>query len=160
MKQPTTKRIHIVEGPDWREAIVALLDSRSPYRPWRYGFGEAHKGDPVAIVLHTEPRTVMTTVARIGADGRRDRAVAKPGLTGSGLVDIDSLVMLTRFDSGADPRDAWVLYGDDATRLERALKRAHRRRDKSMRYGHSSLPRRGSCCAPEGAATGAVSCST
>lgn len=139
MKQPAEKRIHIVEGPDWREAIVALLDSRSPYRPWRYGFGEAHKGDPVAIVLHTEPRTVMTTVARIGADGRRDRAVAKPGLTGSGLVDIDSLVMLTRFDSGADPRDAWVLYGDDATRLERALKRAHHRRDKSMRYGHSSL---------------------
>jgi hypothetical protein len=138
VKQPVKKRIHIVEGPDWRRSIVALLESRSPYRPWRYGFGEAHKGDPVAIVLHTEPRTVLTTVARIGADDRRDRAVARQGLTGSSLVDLDSLVMLTRFDRGADPRDAWVLYGDDATRFHRALKRAHRRRDKSMRFGHSS----------------------
>jgi len=33
---------------DSKDAVIALLDDRSPYRPWRYGFGEAHEGDPVA----------------------------------------------------------------------------------------------------------------
>jgi hypothetical protein len=58
--QTTTERLHIVEGTDWKDAVIALLDDRSPYRPWRYGFGEAHEGDPVAIVLHTDPPSVMT----------------------------------------------------------------------------------------------------
>jgi hypothetical protein len=86
--------LHIVEGTDWKLAVIALLDSRSPYRPWRYGFGEARKGDPVAIVLNTEPRTVMTSLGRIGVDGRRDRAVVEWPLPAPGLVDLDSLVLL------------------------------------------------------------------
>ena len=137
MKQPKTKRLHIVEGTDWKTSIIALLDSRSPYRPWRYGFGEARKGDPVAIVLNTEPRTVMTSLGRIGVDGRRDRAVVEWPLPAPGLVDLDSLVMLLEIDS--DPRDVWRLRGDTARRLENALTDANQRRDQQMRFGHSSV---------------------
>jgi hypothetical protein len=139
MKQHVTERLHIAEGIDWKAAIVALLESRSPYRPWRYGFGEARKGDPVAIVLHTDPRTVLTTLGRIGTDGRRDRAVVDWSLTAPGLVDLDSLVMLLEFDSDCDPRDVWLLRGDAARRLEQALTEANHRRDAAMRLGHSSV---------------------
>ena len=139
VKQPTKKRMHIVEGTDWKASIVALLESRSPYRPWRYGFGVARKGDPVAIVLHTDPRTVLTTLGRIGADGRPDRAVVDWTLPKPGLVDLDSLVMFLGFGDASDPRDVWRLRGDAATRLEVALTEAHRWRDKHMRFGHSSV---------------------
>ena len=139
MKQQVTKRVHIVEGIDWKASIIALLESRSPYRPWRYGFGEARKGDPVAVVLHTDPRTVMTSLGSIGADGRRDRAVVDWSLPAPGLVDLDSLVMLLGLDGDCDPRDAWLLRGDAARRLEQALTEAHLRRDASMRFGHLSV---------------------
>jgi hypothetical protein len=135
VKQPKAKRLHIIEGTDWKMSIIALLDSRSPYRPWRYGFGEARKGDPVAIVLNTEPRTVMTSLGRIGTDGRRDRAVVEWPLPALGLVDLDSLVILL----GSDPRYVWQLGGDAARRLETALTDANDRRDQQMRFGHSSI---------------------
>lgn len=139
MKQPTKKRLHIVEGTDWKSSIIALLESRSPHRPWRYGFGAARKGDPVAIVLHTDPRTVLTTLGRIGTDGRPDRAVVDWPVTAPGLVDLDSLVMLLGFEGDSDPRDVWRLRGDAATRLEVALTEADHLRDKYMRFGHSSV---------------------
>lgn len=135
MKQPKTKRLHIIEGPDWKTSIVALLDSRSPYRPWRYGFGEARIGDPVAVVLNTEPRTVMTSLGRIGTDGQWDRAVIEWPLPAPELVDLDSLVMLV----GCDPRYVWQLRGDTARKLEAALTDATDRSDQRMRFGHSSV---------------------
>jgi hypothetical protein len=64
--QTTVERLHIVEGSVWKDAVIALLESRSPYRPWRYGFGEAREGDPVAIVLNTDPHSVLTGLGRIG----------------------------------------------------------------------------------------------
>ena len=64
MTQTGIDRLHIVEGTDWKDALIALLDDRSPYRPWRYGFGEAHEGDPVAIVLNTDPPSVMTALGK------------------------------------------------------------------------------------------------
>jgi hypothetical protein len=137
VKRPKTKRLHIVEGTDWKTSVIALLDSRSPYRPWRYGFGEARIGDPVAIVLNTEPRTVMTSLGRFGTDGRRDRAVVEWPLPAPSLVDLDSLVMLLELDS--DLRDVWKLRGDAARGLEVALADASERRDHRMRFGHSSV---------------------
>jgi hypothetical protein len=47
--------------------VIALLDSRCPYRPWRHGFG-AQVGDLVAIVLNTDPPSIMTTLGRVGID--------------------------------------------------------------------------------------------
>jgi hypothetical protein len=137
VKQPATERLHVIEGTDWKTSIIALLESRSPYRPWRYGFGEAHEGGPVAIVLHTEPRTVMTTLATIGKDGRPDRAVMAWVLGALGLVDLDSLVML--LDLADDVRDVWQLRSKAARQLEKALAKAELRRDLHMRFGHSTV---------------------
>ena len=51
---------HIVEGNNWKDAVIALFEPESPYRPWRHGFGKAHAGDPVAVVVYTDPASVLT----------------------------------------------------------------------------------------------------
>ena len=68
--------------------MIALLESRSPYRPWRIGFGEARGGDPVAIVLNTDPPSVLTGLGRIGIDGRMDRAVVEWSDHAPGPLDL------------------------------------------------------------------------
>ena len=59
-----------------RRGDRSVLEPESPYRPWRHGFGEAHVGDPVAIVLNTDPTSVLTKLAYIGDDG--DPGCARP----------------------------------------------------------------------------------
>ena len=103
-----------------KDAVIALLESRSPYRPWRHGFGEAHEGDPVAIVLNTDPPSVMTTLGRIGTDGRPDRAVVKWPVASPGLLDLATLATVVGFEYDQDPRDVWQLHGDAAIRMELA----------------------------------------
>ncbi len=139
MTQTITERLHIVEGTDWKDAIITLLESRAPYRPWRYGFGEAHEGDPVAIVLNTEPPSVMTALGRIGTDGHADRAVVRWPYPAPGLAELATLVMVIGFASDQDPRNTWQLRGDAANRMELALAESEYRHDLSMRLGHSSL---------------------
>jgi hypothetical protein len=112
--QTITERLHIVEGSDWKDAVIALLDSRSPYRPWRYGFGVAHKGDPVAVVLNTDPPCVMTALGAIATDGRSDRAVVDWPLPPPGLVDLATLATIVDFETNQDPRYVWQLHGDAA----------------------------------------------
>ena len=119
-----TERLHIVEGSDWKDAVIALLESRSPYRPWRYGFGEAHEGDPVAVVLNTDPPSVMTTLGKIGcgrSSGSCSGQVAVPALRV--LIDLETLVMVVAFEHDQDPRHTWQLRGDAAIRMELALNR-------------------------------------
>ena len=139
MTDTITERLHIVEGSDWKDAVIALLESRSPYRPWRYGFGEAHEGDPVAVALNTDPPSVMTTLGKIAADGHPDRAVVKWPYPAPGLVDLETLVMVVAFEHNQDPRDTWQLCGDAAIRIELALTECRHRHDPSMRFGHTSL---------------------
>ena len=139
MTQTGIDRLHIVEGTDWKDAVIALLESRSPYRPWRYGFGEAHEGDPVAIVLNTDPPSVMTALGRIGSDGQPDRAVVDWPSPAPGLIELTTLVMMVGFESDQDPRDTWQLHREAANRMELALTECQFRHDSSMRFGHSSL---------------------
>lgn len=137
MAQTLTERLHILEGIDWKDAVIALLDSRSPYRPWCYGFGEAQMGDPVAIVLDTDPPSVLTVLGRIGADGRPDRALINWPRTAPGLVDLATLAVIGDFAD--DPRTSWLLRADAAIQMELALTECAYRIDESMRYGHSSV---------------------
>lgn len=137
MEQTITERLHILEGSDWKDAVISLLDSRSPYRPWRFGFGEAQMGDPVAIVLNTDPPSVLTELARVGADGRPDIALINWPITAPGLVDLATLTILGGFTQ--DPRTAWQLRGDAAIQMELALSECAYRHDDSLRYGHSSV---------------------
>ncbi|MGV0833956.1 hypothetical protein [Mycolicibacterium thermoresistibile] len=136
MKQ-TTDRLHIVEGVDWKAAVISLLDSRYPCHPWRYGFGEAHAGDPVAIVLNTDPASVLTSVGRIGIDGRPDLAVIEWPFHGVGLVDLTTLTLTLGLDE--DPRDCWQLRGYAAQQLETMLLECEYHHDHTTRFGHSSV---------------------
>ncbi|MDV3135724.1 hypothetical protein [Mycobacterium sp. 29Ha] len=139
MEQTTTERLHIVEGTDWKDAAIALMESRCPYRPWRYGFGEMREGDPVAVVLNTDPPSIMTTLGRIGIDGRSDRAVIEWPYPGPTLLDLTTLTAVVNFPHDQDPRNVWMLRGDAAIRLELALRETEWRNDQSMRFGHSSV---------------------
>ena len=137
--QTTTERLHIVEGSDWKDAVIALLESRSPYRPWRYGFGEARQGDPVAVVLNTDPPSVLTGLGRIGVDGRLDRAVVEWRYPAPVLIDLATLTMVVAFKHDQDPRHAWQLRGDAAIQMELAVTECAYRDDSSMRFGHTSV---------------------
>ena len=95
--------------------VIALLESRSRRRPWRYGFGEARRGDPVAIVLNTEPASILTTLGSIGSDEGLGRAVVDWTFIEPKLLDLATLVHTVGF--GWDPRRAWRLEGDDAVRM-------------------------------------------
>ena len=45
MSQTIHHRLHILEAADWKDGVITLLAPSSPYRPWRYAFGEARAGD-------------------------------------------------------------------------------------------------------------------
>jgi hypothetical protein len=138
VKQSPTEFLHIVEGSDWKDAVIALPESRSPYRPWRYGFG-AQVGDPVAIVLNTDPPSIMTTIGRVGIDGRIDRAVVEWSDRAPGLIDLATLTAVVDLSHDQDPRQVWQLPGDAAVQMELALDECRYRTDPSMRSGHSSV---------------------
>ena len=132
-----TQTLHFIEGSDWKDAVIALLDSRSPYRPWRYGFGEARSGDTVAIVLNTDPPSVLTALGRIGADGRPDTALINWPMSPPGLIDLATLAMTGDFDE--DPRTSWQLRGNDAIAMEQILTECAYRHGESELCGHSSV---------------------
>lgn len=137
MTQTLTERLHIVEGVDWKAAVISLLDDRSRYQPWRYGFGEARIGDPVVVVLGTDPPSVLTEIGRLGADGVPHRAVINWPSRGPSLIDLTTLAVVGDFDQ--DPRVVWQLRGDAAIQMELALTECSYRLEPSMRFGHSSI---------------------
>jgi hypothetical protein len=137
--QSITERLHIIEGSDWKDAVIALLEPRSPYRPWRYGFGEAHEGDPVAVVLNTDPCAVLTDLGRVGADGNPAQAVVNKSYPAPGLIDLATLVMVANFKYDEDPRYQWQLRGDAAIQMELALTECKLTDDSELRFGHTSV---------------------
>ncbi|MCV7281719.1 hypothetical protein H7J88_18995 [Mycolicibacterium flavescens] len=138
MTQTEIERLHIVVGSDWKDAVITLLEDRSSYRPWRSGFGEAHIGDPVAIVLNTDPPSVMTRLGRIGSDGCFNRAEITWGLPSPGLVDLGTLAKVVGLAREQDPRHAWQLRGDAATRMRLALTDCDGGSARDARLGHST----------------------
>ncbi|WP_225928432.1 hypothetical protein [Rhodococcus opacus] len=52
------QRVFIVEGRPWKDAVIAHLEPRSPYRPWFTG-EDIRNGDVLITVLDTDPRTVL-----------------------------------------------------------------------------------------------------
>jgi hypothetical protein len=67
---PDKSTMHVVEGHPRKEAVITVLEPRSPYRPWRADDFEPIKdGDRVVAVLDTDPVSVLATVGFVGADG-------------------------------------------------------------------------------------------
>ena len=140
MTQTPIERLSIVEATNWKEAVIALLEPESPYTPWRCGDGEAEEGDAVVFVLNTDPASVLTELGRVGVDGDPARAKIEPSSMDSlGLVDLETLVMMTGFRWDADPRHDWVLHGEMAIRLALALDDCKYRADQYARFGHSPV---------------------
>lgn len=74
------------------DAIIKLLESGSPYRPWRVP-GDAKPGEGVIAVLDNDPISVVAEVGVIGAGGAAERAIED--LTSRTLLDLGTLASLT-----------------------------------------------------------------
>ena len=82
---------------DWKDAVIALLEPRSPYRPWRGGADEAQEGDTVAFVFNTDPPTILAEVAHVG-DSRELRTAAFPRpLHNANVVDLYTFMTVLGF---------------------------------------------------------------
>lgn len=133
MSQTVKHRLHILEAADWKDGVITLLAPHSPYRPWRYAFGEARPGDYAILVLGTDPVSVLTVLARIGDEGgatlnlRRYRA---------DLVDLTTLAMILELP---DAFSSWRLDDDEAERVILALHESGIYGKPFYRWGHSSV---------------------
>lgn len=112
-----TNRIKVVRATAWRDAVIKILEPRSPYRPWRVPAG-IKRGDAVLVVLDTHPVSVIADIREVGVDGSALRALG--GFLDSGLpwreppalLELATLRALTGFSLPDD--------GDPATVLGRA----------------------------------------
>jgi hypothetical protein len=102
-RTPSHRRGERLEGRGDRALGIAL-----PYRPWRHGFG-AQVGDPIAIVLNTDPPSIMTTLGRVGIDGRMYRAVVEWSDHAPTLIDLATLTAVVDFSHDQDPAPGNVL---------------------------------------------------
>lgn len=74
---PDKSKMHVVEGRPWKEAIITLLEPRSPYRPWRTDdFDPINEGDRVIAIIDTDPLSVLGAVGFVGPDGDAHSALA------------------------------------------------------------------------------------
>lgn len=140
MTQTSTDRLIIVEAINWKEAVITLLEPESSYTPWRCDADEVEEGDAVAFVLRTDPTSVLTEIGRVGADGDPCRTEVSPSsMHPIGLVDLETLVMMTGFTWNGDPRRHWVIRDEMAIRMSLALEDCRLRGDQYTRFGHSPV---------------------
>lgn len=118
---PAKSKMHVVEGRPWEEAVITVLEPRSPYRPWRTDdFEPIEQGDRVVAVLDTEPFSVLATVGFVGADGDVHTTLAgieRFELGGApALLELDTLNMLSSFRL---PASAGMLRRDEFAVMRR-----------------------------------------
>jgi len=136
MPQTIHHRLHILEAADWKGGVITLLNPDSPYRPWRYAFGEARPGDYAMLALGTDPASVLTMLARVDEGGGLDGAQLATRRSSLDLVDLTTLAMM--FDlSGAF--DTWRLDDDDAEQMILTLHESRVYGGPFYRWGHSSV---------------------
>jgi hypothetical protein len=137
MQQATPHSLHIAQATDWKEAVITLLERRSPYRPWRYGPSEAREGDTVAFVLNTDPASIVTAVAKVGPDGNPRSAVFDRPMSDLTVVDLTTLAATVGLD--LDIARSWQFDEADAAKLEGALHECRYLFAPENRFGHSSV---------------------
>jgi hypothetical protein len=130
-------RLHVAQSTDWKDAVIALLEPRSPYRPWGYGTVEAHEGDAVAFVLNTDPPSVLADVARVGVIDDPRSAVFDSPLREPNLVELSTLAKVLDIESHA--ANAWYFDGDDAIKLELSLDECRYWCAPESRFGHNTM---------------------
>jgi hypothetical protein len=138
MKEQITdvKAVRIIKGKPWKDAVISVLEPRSPYRPWS-GADRVEPGDAVVAVLDTEPVSVLAGIGIIGDDGDVHNAIA--GIDRfylNGLLELGTLNMLAGFVirpgqstvfQRRSPKDVVATIGDYTPSTVEAL------------FGHTSL---------------------
>jgi hypothetical protein len=137
MQRATPHSLHIAQATDWKEAVITLLEPRSPYRPWRYGPSEAREGDTVAFVLNTDPPSVVTAVAQVGPDGNHRSAVFDPPMSDLTVMDLTTLAATVGLDLNIAL--SWQFDAAEAAKLEGALHECRYLFAPESRFGHSSV---------------------
>ncbi|OBK57324.1 hypothetical protein A5653_10040 [Mycobacterium colombiense] len=96
-KKASVAAVHIVDGRPWQDALISVLERRSPYRPWRTS-GGIRPGDAAIGVLDTDPQSVLAAVAIVGPDGDVGNAFANINpVSLTGLLELGTLNMLADF---------------------------------------------------------------
>lgn len=96
-KKASVSAVHIVDGRPWQDALISVLEPRSPYRPWRAS-GGIRAGDAAIGVLDTDPASVLASVAVVGPDGDVWNAFANiDPASVTGLFELGTLNMLADF---------------------------------------------------------------
>lgn len=137
MKHTSEPRLHLVQSVGWKDAVIALLEPLSPYRPWRSGTTEARDGDLVAYVLDTDPASILTVTARVGASGDPLDATFDRPLYRPTIMELSTLAMLVGVHIAID--DVWQIDGEDAVKLDRALDDCRYISPPASRFGHNTM---------------------
>src|SRR5690349_19094006 len=98
MKNKTSvNRVHIAEGRPWKDALISVIEPRSPYRAWHPATGIA-AGEPVIGVLDTDPPSVLARAGFVGPDGDVGEAFGRiDTFNRNGLLELGALNMLADF---------------------------------------------------------------
>lgn len=112
-KATGVSRVNIVRGTPWKDALISVLEPRSPYRPWQPAAG-FDAGDAVIAVLDTDPISVLAGVGIIGPDGDAGRALAAiDPFYRSGLMELGTLNMLADFKVMPDSEGVYYRNSPD-----------------------------------------------
>ncbi len=137
MEQIRTRRLHVARAADWMDAVITVLEPRSPYRPRHHGPVEARPGDTVVFVLDTDPSSILTEVAQVGTDGDLRSAVFDRTPRHATLMDLTTVATLAGLESRI--AESWSFEDEDAEKLESVLEECRVIDAPSSRFGHTSV---------------------
>ncbi|WP_235733201.1 hypothetical protein [Mycolicibacterium neoaurum] len=126
----------MLEAADWKDGIITILEPRSPYRPWRYAFGDARPSDWAVVVLGTDPTTVLTQLAYIDQKDDLGGAMLNLRRLSASLVDLTTLAMLLDLP---DAFEDWRFTDEGAERMILALHETPVHGRRRYRWGHSAV---------------------
>lgn len=135
-------KIHVLRAMPWMDAIIKLLQPRSPYRPW-HGAAGAEPGDAVLAILDTDPPSVIAEVREVDADGRADRAIAgcvdpeRAWDDPPALLELATLTAMTGMSYSHGNADVTIHHTDRL--IEVMSERIRTNGDLSYLHGHTSL---------------------
>ena len=137
MEQLSKHRLNIAQSVDWKDAVIALVEPRSPYRPWRYGTTEAKEDDTVAFVLNTDPPSVLADLGHVEANDELEGAVFERTLYQPNVVELSTLAKVLDMELWA--ATAWHYDGDEAIKLELSLEECRYCCAPQSRFGHNTM---------------------
>lgn len=136
MKKANFTAVHIVDGQPWKDALISILEPRSPYRPWHTASG-IQLGDAAIAVLDTDPESVLAGIAIVGPDGDvRNAMAAIDRFHLNGLLELGTLNMLADFV--VHPQSQTVYHRDSLDAVVALIGDYHPSTADAL-FGHTSL---------------------